>query len=398
MVEGTKGKVSPYLIGGGLIAGAGLVYLLLSGPKVGFKDLVVSKYWSRVGDTELTGLSGGLLPIVNGSEFGGTIKFKHQGPGGNFTVGFYADIEGHECWAGPVAVEIEEDDEWVEYTIEVSGIMDTRGLPHCRRIGTRKEIRSEGGDVELDDDDDACYHVIGNGESNFIVVEEYWAEIGGVRIAGLPSSLIPIADGATFGARIRFTHRYLGGQFIVCSAIKVGDYWERAEAMVELPTTEDWNTYTVEVTSATPFSRHNLGHCKRLGTRNYILDETGDDLVGDDDADCYHIIERGESDFIVVEEYWAEISGVRFAAPPPVGLVPIADDSTWGCRVRFKHRYLGGQFKIACAIKVGDYREWAEKLVSLPTTRDWTTYTVELTSTNPCNRHSLNHCERPGTH
>ena len=391
----TAKKISPYVIGGALVVGGVWLWTVLSKPKAGFKDLI-AEYWSRVGGTEFTGLPGSLLPVIDGSEFGGTIKFKHQGPGGNYSIGFYADIEGYECWAGPVAIEIEEDDEWVEYTVEVSSTIDTRDLPHCRRIGTRKEIQSEGGDVVLDDDDDVCYHVISNGESNSIVAEEYWAEINGTKIAGLPGGLIPIADGATFGAKIRFSHRYLGGQFKVVSAIKVGDQWEKAEVVVELPTATDWNTYVVDIESTTPFSRHGLGHCTRLGTRNYILDESGDDLIGDDDAECYHIVERPEIPWIVVDEYWSEWEGVRYSGVPG-SLLPIRDGSTFGARIKFSHRYLGGQFTVGSAIKVGDYWEKAETTVEIPVSTDLVEYVVNVQSAEPFDRHDLGHCTRLGT-
>ncbi len=345
-------------LGVGVAVVGGLAYLLwkAAGPKAGFKDLWITKYRSQSpGGTIIEGPPGALLPINDGFSYSATMEFKHKGPGGVYKCHMAIDCEGQYNVAASEPIDIPYDSDWTTYTVECrsgTAVFNRHGLDHCRRLDCRKIIYDEEGNVALDDTDTASYHIVQYGEVDRIWVDEYWSQIGDEIFAGKPGSVLPIVEGAKFGARVKISHRYLGGDYRVDVGIHIGGgEYEVAAGSITLPLSLDRTEYTVEVTSDAGTgnfrNRTGLGHCRRLDT-HYVLYEGTKVHKADDDAECYHLVAIAEAKKLIVTRYFSDLGDGS-----PGARVPVSQGNDWGADVEFEYRYLGGNWTVLVEAKVG---------------------------------------------
>jgi len=263
-----------------------------------FGVLVATSYWGL--SPALSGPPGSKLPVGEGQPFGGTIQFQHLGPGGKFAVGFHCNVGGTPVLAGPVVVELPYDTSWATYSVNVQGTYRTCGLGHGISVGTHKFIRELAGTTDLLGDDDAdCYINVTKAEFRNYVVEQYRSDYG----SGLPGARIPISQGCNFGASIYFEYRYLGGDFKADVNLIVEGNKEPARVEFTLPNAWDWTAVRKDAVSVAPYDRHNLDHCRLVGTLKELWGPGGA-YLSDSDAECYHN-QLPQFQLLVASKYWS---------------------------------------------------------------------------------------------
>ena len=263
-----------------------------------FGVLVATNYWGL--SPALSGLPGSKIPVGDGQPFGGTIRFQHYGPGGQFMVGFYCDVGGTRVIAVSGTVTLPNDSAWTTYQVNVQGTYHTYGLGHGVSVGTHKFIKYiTGGDDLLGDDDADCYLNVTRTEFRNYVVEQYRSDMG----YGLPGARVPITQGNSFGATIRFDYRYLGGSYRADVSLNVAGNYERARADFELPNAWEWTTVRKDVVSIEPYDRHGLEHCRLIDCLKEIWGPGGAKL-SDTDSECYHN-QLPQFQLLVASKYWS---------------------------------------------------------------------------------------------
>lgn len=390
--------VKDFAIGAGILGVlAGVGYLIFR-PRFGFHYFNLT-YFAKIDDKLFSGAPGSRIPIAVGSAWGGVMSFRHRLSTAGKYEAFIALHLGGQRYQEAISEEFEVglDADWKTYEVSCysKAPFDPLDLEHCRLISVRYGIREAGTNNEVKVDTDAdCFHYIATTEFNRpnCRILTYWSDSAG-EVKHIPgvAPMVMIHQGESFGAKVQFRHRYLGGKMKAVVKINMwANRWNIAEGELDIPPTANWTTSTIDVIGH-GFEDYGYGHCRELTTYWYLY-LNGEFVLEDTDDAAYHIIGPGE--FRNIKYQFANNTlGITKGSG---GLIPIAEGNKFSALVRFEHRRLGGEMIIRSRLDVNDPDEelnTMERIVELKASADWQGYEVLLEGDN-FNPYQLTHCRR----
>ena len=194
----------------------------------------------------------------------------------------------------------------------------------------------------------------------------YWSETAGEDNIYAPGSQIAISDGARFGGRITFQHKGFAEEAEVGFWCDVdGEQVWAGPVAVAIGDDSDWKAYEVYVEGT--FDKGGMSEGDWIGVVKTISGPTSGYSLEDPDAKCYVVMESVEFSLPENETEYKVGGGTWHKSTYEVpAKLPVADGSTVGFRIVFRHKGVAKTVRAVANIDIGGgsfltfYGDWVQ--------------------------------------